>query len=103
MDARHYLCSELVTLKHGTSESMLNLEEIWREGAFLEAESAIAAGEAIELRCGETIVAGVVAGAEEHEFGWRIEVAFSEANPWSPEWFRPQHLLDPWDIKALPR
>jgi hypothetical protein len=88
-----YLCSELVALKVGLTTSTVNLEEIWPEGAVLEAESAVEDGAHVEIRSGDVLLAGRVVRVELHEFGWRVEVAFSPLTPWDPEKFRPQHLL----------
>ncbi len=88
-----YLCSELVALKVGSITSTVNLEEIWPEGAVLETEGAVEDGAHIEIRSGEVLLAGRVVGVELHEFGWRVEVAFSPLTPWDPEKFKPQHLL----------
>ena len=88
-----YLCSELVALKVGSTTSTVNLEEIWPEGAVLEAESAVEDGAHVEIRSGDVLLAGRVAGVELHEFGWRVEVVFSPLTRWDPEKFKPQHLL----------
>jgi hypothetical protein len=88
-----YLCSELVTLKAGSTMFTANLEEIWPEGAVIEAEDAVDDGAHVEIRSGDFLLAGKVVGVELHEFGWRVEVAFSPLTPWDPEKFKPQHLL----------
>lgn len=88
-----YLCSELVALKIGSTTSTVNLEEIWPEGAILEAEDAVEDGAHIEIRSGDVLLAGRVVQVELHEFGWRVEVAFSPLTLWDPEKFKPQHLL----------
>jgi hypothetical protein len=88
-----YLCSELVALKVGSTTSTVNLEEIWPGGAVLEAESAVEDGTQVEIRCADAFFAGRIARVEPHEFGWRVEVAFSPLTPWDPEKFKPQHLL----------
>lgn len=94
MGARHYLCSELVTLRINSDEFTVNLEEIWREGAVLESEGPIETGVRVEIRSSQAFFAGKVKQVEQHEFGWRAEVEFSPLTPWSPDLFRPQHLLD---------
>jgi hypothetical protein len=88
-----YLCSELVALKVSSTTFTVNLEEIWPEGAVLEAESAVEDGAHVEIRSGDVLLIGKVVGLEGHEFGWRVEVAFSPLTPWDPEKFKPQHLL----------
>ncbi len=95
MNSPRYLCSELVTLRViAATASIVNLEEIWREGAILESEDAVEDGVAIEIQCGDILFAGRVTQVEHHEFGWRIEVEFSPATPWEKERFQPQHMLD---------
>jgi hypothetical protein len=94
MNPDRYLCSELVVLRNNSTESAVNLEEIWQTGAILECEEPLDPGSGVEIRCGLTLFAGRVTEVEQHDFGWRIEVEFSPMTPWDPEKFRPQHLLD---------
>ncbi len=94
MSAPRYLCSDLVTLQTGGAESTVNLEEIGRDGAVIESEDAIVDGVRVEVRCGSVFFSGKVTQVEQHEFGWRAEIEFSPLTPWSPEQFRPQHMLD---------
>jgi hypothetical protein len=89
-----YLCSELAGLRYDSLESVVNLEEIWSDGAILESEAPVAEGARVEIRCGSAYFAGVVVEVEPHEFGWRLEVKFSPMTPWDPERFRPQHMLE---------
>jgi hypothetical protein len=72
----------------------VNLEEIWREGAILESEDAVKDGVAVEMQCGDVLLAGRVIRIEHHELGWRIEVEFSPETRWDKERFQPQHMLD---------
>jgi hypothetical protein len=99
MDARRYLCSELVILRNSSGECRVNLEEIWRTGAILETEEPLETGTAVEIRCPAAFFAGHVTGVEQHEFGCRVELQFSPMTPWDIEKFRPQHLLD---VSSLP-
>ncbi len=94
MSAPRYLCSDLVTLRIGAAESIVNLEEIGRDGAAIESEDAVADGAKVEIRCGSVFFVGRVSQVEQHEFGWRAEIEFSPLTPWSPERFRPLHMLD---------
>lgn len=99
MAPHRFLCSQLVALTHSsggtTATSIVNLEEIWKNGAILEAETPVAEGAAMELDCGRARFAGRIVHIEPHEFGWRLEVEFSPGTPWNPEHFQPEHLLDP--------
>ncbi|MGA2713674.1 MAG: hypothetical protein ABSG41_11270 [Bryobacteraceae bacterium] len=94
MTPRRYLCSDLVALRMNSADSIVHLEEIWRDGATFEAEEPVVDGVRVELRCGPAVFSGKVTQVERHEFGWRAEVEFSPLTPWSPEQFRPQHMLD---------
>jgi hypothetical protein len=94
MSAPRFLCSDLVTLRIGTAESTVNLEEIGQDGAAIESEDPIVDGVRVEVRCGSVFYFGKVNQVEQHEFGWRVEIEFSPLTPWSPEQYRPQHMLD---------
>jgi hypothetical protein len=93
-----YLCSALVTLKRDSNETVVNLEEIWSEGAAVEMDDAVEIGRQVELVCGETCLIATVVSAGKHEFGWRMELKFLPDSLWSPELFRPEHMLDPNDL-----
>ncbi len=95
-----YLCSELVVLKCDAAQTVVNLEEIWSNGAALESDDPIPVGAAVELECGESRFAATVSTAKQHEFGWWIELDFSPETPWKPEIFRPQHMVDPEELAA---
>ncbi|MES1262237.1 MAG: hypothetical protein ABUS49_10920 [Acidobacteriota bacterium] len=100
MRPARYLCSHLVTLSRREGAVIVNLEEIYTGGAVLESETPLPADAEVELRCGAVCFAGKVTAAEEHAFGWRISLEFSPRTPWSPDLFRPEHLLDPASIAA---
>jgi hypothetical protein len=95
MNSQRYLCSQLVALRSSAIDSIVNLEEIWTCGAMLESEEAVQEGAKGESRCERAFFAGRIVQVERHESGWRFEVEFSPLTPWSPEQFRPLHLLDP--------
>jgi hypothetical protein len=94
IDVNRYLCSDLVVLKTKEGESVVNLEEIWENGAALECEAAVESGSKLEMQAGETQFHGVATSVEHHEFGWRVEMEFSPQTPWSPQRFVPKHLLN---------
>jgi len=95
MASPRYLCSELVELRCAGTSLIVNLEEIWESGAILEAEESSPTGVHADLRCGAITLSGRLTQAENHALGWRLEMEFSPLTPWSPELFRPEHLLDP--------
>ena len=94
MNPQRFFCSHLVALRNNSVESIVNLEEIWENGAVLESEDAVGEGSRVELRCGRAFFAGQIVRVEAHEIGWRFEVAFSPMTPWNPDEFLPAHLLD---------
>lgn len=95
-----YLCSELVVLKRGTTDSTVNLEEIWPDGAAIETDNALATGETVELKCGENRFPATITLVAKHEFGCRVEMEFARGVTWSPDVFHPQHMLDPQSLLA---
>jgi hypothetical protein len=99
MDSRHYLCSELVTLRTHIGESVVNLEEIWLDGALFECEMPFEEGSHVDFRGGQALYSGTVKHVEQHEFGWRVEVALSPLTPWQADQFKPEHMLDVSQIK----
>ena len=94
MNKRLYMCSQLVALRNNSINAIVNLEEIWSNGAVLESEDPVEAGARVEIRCRTAFFAGRIVQVERHEFGWRFEVEFSPMTPWKPEEFQPEHLLD---------
>jgi hypothetical protein len=91
---RRYLCSELVTLRENSRDSVVNLEEIWETGATIESEDAVEEGAAVEIRCDAALFTGRTTRIDRHAHGWTVEIEFSPETPWSLEKFRPRHLLD---------
>jgi hypothetical protein len=98
-DTPHYLCSQLVELFSGGKTQWVNLEEIWRDGALLECEEAVAIGAEAAILAGEAQLRGVVSRVDQDEFGWQAEVTFSDGAVWSIETWKPSHLLAPRDLE----
>jgi hypothetical protein len=94
MNTQRFFCSHLVALRNNSVESIVNLEEIWGNGAVLESEEPVKEGSRVEIRSGPAFFAGRIVQVERHEFGWRFEVEFSPMTPWKLEQFQPEHLLD---------
>jgi hypothetical protein len=94
MNSQRFFCSQLVALRNSSRESVVNLEEIWENGAVLESEDPVEEGTNVEIRSGSAFFASRIVQVERHEFGWRFEVEFSPMTPWNPVEFQPQHLLD---------
>jgi hypothetical protein len=102
METPRYLCSHLVTLSWKEGAAIVNLEEIRKDGAVLESEADVPVGSSAEIRCGSVFFAGKITRADAHESGVRMEMEFSPLTPWSPERFRPEHLLDLEDATETP-
>ena len=100
MVQQRYLCSHVATLTVGDAAWPVLIEEIGPLGAILECEEEIPAAAFAQLECGGPFFAGVLSKAAAHEFGWRSEIAFDPQTPWSPEIFRPSHLLDLQQMKG---
>ncbi len=93
-----YLCSHLVELFAGGKTQWVNLEEIWRGGALVECEEAVLAGAEVAILAAKVQFRGVVSRVDCGEFGWSVEVVFSDGVVWDVEKFRPEHLFDPRDL-----
>jgi hypothetical protein len=95
VETRRYLCSQLATLTLDGQAQWVNIEEICETGVVLECETPVAAGVAATLTAEEAAFQGRVMDARQDEFGWRVEMEFAPESLWSPERWRPDHLLDP--------
>lgn len=95
METRRYLCSQLATLTLGGQAQWVNIEEIWETGVILESEAEVPGGTQGSLSVDGASFQGRVGEVRQEEFGWRVEMEFSPETPWSPERWRPDHLLDP--------
>ncbi len=76
---------------------IVNLEEIWTNGALLESEESVEEGAKVEIFAAEPHFSPAVsfeAAKRQRIFGWRFEVEFSPLTPWNVEKFQPEHLLD---------
>lgn len=108
-----WLCSELVQLHWPDAAGrrctqIVNLEEIWREGAQVEAEEALAEGLSVSLTrmadAGPDAVLaaelhGVIASCLEIGTGFAVEILFSAGSAWHPGQFPPAHALDPVELE----
>lgn len=113
-----WLCSELVSLcwadvtgrKYAIT---VNLEEIWREGAQVEAEEPLPEGLSVcltkdpdnpaaastnELRFpGE--LRGVVSACLDSGTGFAVEIAFAPGHAWEPDSFPPSHGVNTAELE----
>jgi hypothetical protein len=58
-------------------------------------DETLSEGEDAKISAGDISFAGRVTAVERHEFGWRVEMAFSHLTPWTIEQWKPEHALDP--------
>lgn len=94
-----YLCSELVNVRYtGNNRSYAattaNLEEISHYGASLSLERPLRTGAAVEIVIQGQILRGRVSSWSCDELGYTTWVEFDSDSQWSPERFRPRHMLD---------
>lgn len=99
VETRRYLCSQLATLTIDGKAQWVNIEEIWETGVVLESEADVIAGTRASLSVESASFQGHLNEVQQEEFGWRVEMKFSPETPWSPERWRPDHLLDPAALK----
>jgi hypothetical protein len=108
-----WLCSELLSLcwvdVTGRKAAItVNLEEIWREGAQVEAEEPLPEGLTVCLTKdpenpdasafpGE--LRGVVTACLDSGTGFAVEIAFSADNAWEPENFPPSHGVNTAELE----
>jgi hypothetical protein len=99
MAAPRYLCSHLVRFSADNCEQWANLEEIQQNGAVLECDEAVRDDAVAKISAGDVSFEGRVTAVQQHEFGWRVEMAFSHLTPWTIEQWKPGHALDPAKLK----
>ncbi|HEY4088790.1 MAG TPA: hypothetical protein VGM43_22825 [Bryobacteraceae bacterium] len=99
MESRRYLCSQLAKLTLDGQAQWVNIEEIWETGVILESEAVVIEGTDASLSVEGASFQGRLTSVQQEEFGWRVEMEFSPETPWSPELWRPDHLLDPAVLK----
>lgn len=95
-----YLCSELVRVwcsPRGLAGGMwpANLEEICEEGATLVLDNPLRVGARVEVKCRNYVLRGVVDSCTADELGYTVWVEFDRESRWSPNQYRPAHLLNP--------
>jgi hypothetical protein len=100
IEARQYLCSELVTVTYERQpgeirQTVANLEEISTDTATVLLEEEPRLGASISLAIQGRDLFGVIASRVcDATLGWFITVTLDAASHWSRDWFTPTHLLD---------
>jgi hypothetical protein len=102
-----YLCSDLATLywqegAQGTHKDAVVLENISASGACVQAESSVPENTSVRLVCGEAEFHGSVRFCYWRDDGYFIGIAFDADAKWSKAKFKPEHLLDPRELKPRP-
>lgn len=99
-----YLCSDLVTLcwqegAQGDRREAVVLENISASGACVQAEISVPESASVRLVCGKAEFHGCVRFCYWRDDGYFIGIAFDAHSKWSKAKFKPEHLLDPSEVK----
>ena len=96
-----YLCSDLVTLcwQEGARRETVVLENISASGACVQAEVSVPESAGVVLVCGNAEFQGCVRFCYWRDDGYFIGIAFDAHSKWSKAKFRPEHLLDPSEVR----
>lgn len=102
----HWLCSELVTVEwvdgSGAARTQVaNLEEIWSQGAILDAEELVAGGTALRLSpesCQDELHA-TVSECRRSATGFALSVDFHAGSEWSPDRFPLSHAVNSRELQ----
>jgi hypothetical protein len=97
---RRYWCSDLVRVwtKDGArwkSAGVGILEDISATGACLQLEVNVKKDTPIRFKHPEWTAEGVVRHCYWREIGYFVGMEFSDKSRWSPDVFRPKHMVDP--------
>jgi hypothetical protein len=99
-----YLCSDLVRLLWSEGpqrerDETVVLENISASGACVQAEDPVAENSRVRLVCRQQEFHGYVRSCYRRDDGYFLGIAFDEGSKWSKAKFKPEHLLDPAEIK----
>jgi hypothetical protein len=99
-----YLCSDLVTLcwqegAQAERKETVVLENISASGACVQAEVSVPESASVRLVCGKSEFYGCVRSCYWRDDGYFIGIAFDAHSKWSKAKFKPEHLLDPSEVK----
>ena len=101
--SRRFLCAELIELRWKDKAGkqlrrVANLEDISRRGACVQLEGRMPLDTAIVLHCDGGDLPGTVRYCLHREWSYFVGIEFDEGTQWSHRRFRPQHMLDPWEL-----
>lgn len=99
-----YLCSDLVRLLWSEGpqrerDETVVLENISASGACVQAEDPVAENTLVRLVCRRQEFHGYVRSCSWRDDGYFLGIAFDAGSKWSKAKFKPEHLLDPAEIK----
>jgi hypothetical protein len=99
-----FLCSHLVTLRwseasHRERSETVVLENISCSGACVQSELSIPENTRVRMVCPKSEFCGYVRSCYLRDEGYFIGIAFDADSKWSKAKFKPEHLLDPRDVK----
>ncbi len=99
-----YLCSDLVSLcwrdeAQGDCHGTVVLENISASGACVQSEISVPNNASVRLVCGKAEFHGRVRFCYWRDDGYFIGIAFDARSKWSQEKFKPEHLLDPSEVR----
>ena len=102
-----FLCSHLVKLywresAQGERTEAVVLENISASGACVQAETSVPERATVRLVCGKAEFHGCVRSCYWRDDGYFIGIAFDADSKWSQAKFKPEHLLDPSEVKPRP-
>jgi hypothetical protein len=96
-------CSELIRVRVGRREIGANLEDISPSGACVQTEEPLKQGARVSLLLGQRRWAGRVRYTLHNDIGYFAGIEFDGDPKWSPEAFRPGHMLDPSTVRSSGR
>lgn len=94
------MCADLVNVDWvddlgPARQTVANLEDISESGACIQVERPIPLRSSLRIAHAQGDLCGVVRYCVFRETGYFIGVEFAPDSKWSPQLFKPQHLLDP--------
>lgn len=102
----HWLCSELVTVEWVDSSGaartqVANLEEIWTQGAILDAEECVPGGTGLRLSAesNQDELHATASECRRSATGFALSVEFRAGSEWSPDRFPLAHAVNSRELQ----
>jgi hypothetical protein len=101
------MCSELVKASWQDTfgrkrETVVNLEEVWTNGALLQLESPVRPDTPIEMSVKGINFSGTVKKCSADFIGFQVEMCFVDGQEWSRDLCEPDHFFDPQSLLPNP-